>query len=456
MGRTVAYDDHVQKLINELVQTKGSSLTVGVIIGQCTQQRDIVVHIANTPKKDDDESQEEGDVKQSHKTAAGHEEIEEAWICQHAKQVTRMLPGGMDVLGLFAVGTPDELAAVQTKLRQVLFAVFKVIAKDQRTSLNSEVTDRIQLQICTVTRKITCKTFDVLDHKCAARPADWKPAVGASAWHRLEASLSLDLWVALSEERCRQGLLRQIQVGLEPFMRGLHDARALLNGEARPPDELLAPATDRRRSPRATKDAPQSLFLVDLLLPLDCSSGGGSSGIQVQGPTSCGASMSIVGTIQCRGFVHTKATVQEAIKAIKQDVIRSITSRCEIQCEDMLLIEDEQHDPSLVHELPKRVFAPLGDRGLTLCDYIFHGDAACDSLEALQELLGLDVTAGDIELDTEHSPESNQQVIDGVETAEIITEATEQLSRGRNMLIPIASAAIAALGAGISYLLLQD
>ncbi|KAH6948090.1 hypothetical protein HPB50_022815 [Hyalomma asiaticum] len=112
--------------------------------------------------------------------------------------------------------------------------------------------------------------------------------------------------------------------------------------------------------------------------------------------------------------------------AIKQDVYRSITSRCEIQCEDMLLIEDEQHDPSLVHELPKRVFAPLGDRGLTLCDYIFHGDAACDSLEALQELLGLDVSAGDIELDTEHSP------------------------------VPIASAAIAALGAGISYLLLQD
>lgn len=455
MGRTVAYDDHVQKLINELVQVK-NALTVGVIIGQSTQQRDIVVHIANTPKKDDEESQEEGDVKLSHKSVGGQGDIEEAWICQHAKQVTRMLPGGMDVLGLFAVGAPEELAAAQPKLRQVLFAVFKVIAKDQRMALNSEMSDRIQLQICTLTRKITCKTFDMTDHKCSARPADWKPAVAPSAWHRLETSLSLDLWVALSEERCRQGLLRQIQAGLEPFMRGLYDARALLNGEARPLDEPLATATDRRRSQRGAKDAPQSLYLVDLLLPLDCGNGGYSPGGQVHGPTSCGASMSIAGTIQCRGFVHAKATVQEAVKAIKQDVYRSITSRCEIQCEDMLLIEDEQHDPSLVHELPKRVFAPLGDRGLTLCDYIFHGDAACDSLEALQELLGLDVSAGDIELDTEHSPESNQQVIDGVETAEIITEATEQLSRGRNMLIPIASAAIAALGAGISYLLLQD
>lgn len=427
-------------------------MTVGVIIGQSTQQRDIVVHIASTPKKD--EPQEEGDVKQSPRSE--HVELEEAWICQHAKQVTRMLPGGMDILGLYAVGPPDEMAAAQTKLRQVLFAVYKVIAKDQKMSLSADVSDRIQLQICTLTRKITCRTFDIFDHKCTARPADWKPALaaGMGAWHRLEASLSLDLWVALSEERCRQSLLRQIQAGLEPFVRGLHNARALLNGEARPPDEPLA--ADRRRSSRAPKDSPQSLFLIDLLLPLDCASSGGLSSGQVQGPTACGASMAIAGTIQCRGFVHTKATVHEAVKAIKQDVIRSITSRCEIQCEDMLLIEDEQHDPSLVHELPKRVFAPLGDHGLTLCDYIFHGDAASDSLEALQELLGLDVSAADIELNTEHSPESNQQVIDGVETAEIITEATEQLSRGRNMLIPIASAAIAALGAGISYLLLQD
>ncbi|KAH6948093.1 hypothetical protein HPB50_022818 [Hyalomma asiaticum] len=118
MGRTVAYDDHVQKLINELVQVK-NALTVGVIIGQSTQQRDIVVHIANTPKKDDEESQEEGDVKLPHKSVGGQGDIEEAWICQHAKQVTRMLPGGMDVLGLFAVGAPEELAAAQPKLRQL-------------------------------------------------------------------------------------------------------------------------------------------------------------------------------------------------------------------------------------------------------------------------------------------------------------------------------------------------
>uniref|UniRef100_A0A6B0VBJ4 Putative olfactory receptor 4-like protein n=1 Tax=Ixodes ricinus TaxID=34613 RepID=A0A6B0VBJ4_IXORI len=456
MGRTVVYDDHVQKLVDELVQRKATDVTVGVIIGQSTQQRDIVVHVASTPKKDDEESQEEGDVKS--KAAPG--DVEEGWICQHAKQVTRMLPGGIDVLGLFAVGPPDALAAAHIQLRQVLFAIYKSLGKDHKTSFNPEVTDKILLQICSVTRKVTCKTFNISDTKSTAKPADWKQSTGGGStrWHRLETSLSLNLWVPLSEERCQQGLMRQIQFGLQPFFRALQEAVALLNGESRPPQEALDSGADKRRS--RAKD-PQSIFLVDLFLPMDCNNNAGQS--KVLGPTDCGATMSIVGTIQCRAFVHSKATVQEAIKAIKQDVVRSITSRCEIQCEDMLLIEDEQHgsfiiraDPSLVHELPKRVFFPLEERDLTLCDYIFHGDAAADSLEALHELLGLTVDAEDIELDVEHSPESNQQVIDGVEAAEILTEATEQLSRGRNMLIPIASAAIAALGAGISYLLLQE
>ncbi|CAN7944717.1 unnamed protein product [Ixodes hexagonus] len=450
MGRTVAYDDHVQALVNELLERKASDVTVGVIIGQSTQQRDVVVHIASTPKKDEEESQEEGDVKSKARSSG---DIEETWICQHAKQVTRMLPGGIDVLGLFAVGTPDALAAASIKLRQVLFAIFKSLGKDHKTSFNPEMTDKILLQICSVTRKATCKTFDVSDNKCTAKPADWKQSSGGgpTRWHRLETSLSVNLWVPLSEERCQQGLMRQIQSGLQPFFRALQEAVALLNGESRPPQEALDSGADKRRS--RAKD-PQSIFLVDLFLPMDCNNNGGQS--KVLGPTDCGATMSIVGTIQCRAFVHSKATVQEAIKAIRQDVVRSITSRCEIQCEDLLLIEDEQHDPSLVHELPKRVFFPLEGRDLTLCDYIFHGDAAADSLDALQELLGLTVDAEDIELDVEHSPESNQQVIDGVEAAEILTEATEQLSRGRNMLIPIASAAIAALGAGISYLLLQE
>lgn len=30
------------------------------------------------------------------------------------------------------------------------------------------------------------------------------------------------------------------------------------------------------------------------------------------------------------------------LKALKQDIVRSITARCEIHCEDLLLIEEEQ------------------------------------------------------------------------------------------------------------------
>ncbi|XP_064458810.1 protein odr-4 homolog [Ornithodoros turicata] len=437
MGRTVVYDDHVQKSLNGFIKTAGKDLMVGVIIGQCAQQRDIVIHVASSPKKADGDHKE-GDGKRKIPSPC----IDESWMCQHARQVTRMLPGGLDILGLFAVAPGDVLTAAQPKLREALYAVFKSIGKDEKQLFNAQVTDKILLQVCSVSHKVVCKTFDVRDHLSGAKPAEWKVG-GAVRWHRLEATMSLSLWAAQSQERCNQSLLKQLQSTLEPFFHAVDSATPLLNGEARAPEESLDPS-DRRK-------APQSIFVVDLFLPMDSVN---NNQVKSPTPTLCSATMSVVGTIQCRGFVHSKATVKEAIRAIKQDIVRSITSRCEIQCEDMLLIEDEQHDPSVMHELPKRVFAPLD--GVTLCDYIFHGDGAQDSLEAFNELLGLVVDPQDIELDVEHSPESNQQVIEGAEAAEIINEATEQLSRGRNLLIPIASAAIAALGAGISYLLLQE
>ena len=36
-------------------------------------------------------------------------------------QVLRLLPGGMDVLGIFAMAPPDMMKAAQVKLRQVKY-----------------------------------------------------------------------------------------------------------------------------------------------------------------------------------------------------------------------------------------------------------------------------------------------------------------------------------------------
>ncbi|CAL1301111.1 unnamed protein product [Larinioides sclopetarius] len=52
--------------------------------------------------------------------------------------------------------------------------------------------------------------------------------------------------------------------------------------------------------------------------------------------------MTVKGAVQCRAYVHGKATVGDAVNALKQDIVRSVMARCEIHCEDLLLIEEEQ------------------------------------------------------------------------------------------------------------------
>lgn len=57
----------------------------------------------------------------------------------------------------------------------------------------------------------------------------------------------------------------------------------------------------------------------------------------------CGASMRLVGQLFSRTCIHQKATIGEAINAIKQDVLRSLASRLELHWDS--LIDEENGSP---------------------------------------------------------------------------------------------------------------
>jgi hypothetical protein len=173
--------------------------------------------------------------------------------------------------------------------------------------------------------------------------------------------------------------------------------------------------------------------------------------------------MHIKGVLQGRTYLHSKATVKEAVQAIKDDLLRSLFSRCEIHCEDLLLIDEEQQDPWVVHEPPRRVFAPLPGDQLTVSDYLFPGESASDALSALEELLDLHVTEEEIETQHERSAESSDlQCPVSFTTHKEMMSVTEILpsvgTKGHipwNVVVGL-SAVVAVIGASLSYVFLQD
>lgn len=79
---------------------------------------------AEDKASDDDEEEETEQTskrqrRKSQSKPPSLEEMNEQWAATHAKQVTMMLPGGLSVIGIFAMAPPAMMQAAQAKLRQV-------------------------------------------------------------------------------------------------------------------------------------------------------------------------------------------------------------------------------------------------------------------------------------------------------------------------------------------------
>ncbi|KAG8200603.1 hypothetical protein JTE90_000671 [Oedothorax gibbosus] len=452
MGRIITFDNHVQETVNTI--TKAKTIHLGLIIGQCTEQKDIVLHLCPSPKKDEPPDSDTAAPKQSKNKSKDVIDLDEKWICQHAKQLLRTLPGGLDILGLYVVASADNSTKQQAQLRQILFAIYKTLGKSQSLDLCSH--ERVLLSICPTTFKVICRTYDIADFKCSANPADWKLQSGNVRWQRVRCQLAVDIKFPIQTENGTLSLRKQIEMGLQSFLENIKEAHALVNGLQRDVEDPLDASADSKKSKKKQADREDSSVLpqwhnIELFVPLKIK--------EIADPKvlDCVCMMTFKGAVQCRAYIHGKASVGDAINALKQDIVRSIIARCEIHCEDLLVIEEEQQDPLVVHELPRRVFAPLPQGDVCVCDYQFHSDTASDSLDAFKELLNLDLTEEDIDTSCEVSPTTSTLILPDAVEDRLSEFGDAPVKSSFNVYIPIAGVvATVAIGLASVYMASQS
>ncbi|XP_038063585.1 protein odr-4 homolog [Patiria miniata] len=456
MGKTILADEAVQEFVNG--QYGVHSWMIGLIVGHCTSQKDFAVCLVPSPK----EEAEDGETdKQT--TLEG---VSEHWIAEHARQVTRMLPGGLGVMGVFALAPPDAMKSAQAKLRQVLFAVHKLLRKHKLLEQGENSTDWTMLQICDTTRKLTCRTFDVSNPQSTARPADWKFQSFLSRWPYLHCRIHVDITVPVQHQATDCGQYsKQISAGLSPFVETIHDCLAIVNGQLRDPQDSLESAQTKRKSGKKTGSsggASALKYSVELLAQniKQCDN-------KVQ-HSPCSARIQVHGVMESRSYVHNKATVQEAIQAVKEDVIRSLQARLELLSDELRQSSTEEEvkevdtEPPCSIATPKRVFATLPGTHISVCDYAFRDETPQDSLDRLNELLNLQVMEEQLELEAEKVPDdSDMEASDrssfSLSAAE--SEEGQQEARKRRPVKYIGAALGAAgalLAAGLSYLVIQQ
>lgn len=464
MGRTVLADESIQAYVNNLFEA--GQWHLGIIIGQLTNQKDYAVRLIRTPEPVEDEVSEEEEEELLEATKSKRQrrrsdhkpeslvDADEKWAATHAKQVTRMLPGGLDVIGIFAVAPPTMMQSSQNTLRKVMFAIHKSLSKGQMVTQDNQISDRILLQICSSTRKSTCRSIDVGDPKSTFRPADWKTQSSPENWIKLTSEVAVNIHIAIPVKIENQSFLKQLQIGILPFCQRICSGLTLFNGQLKQKSEILDhSATETKRSKGKDKiQSSQQTYVVDFLVK--------SEKTNVCDPVISDNYARVVmkGSIHGRAFVYSKATVGEATQAMKTDVIRSLIARCELLCEDIDVVGEDKKVRQL-YDTPVRVFGKLPGSKLDFCDYMFQDEKISEVTDRILELLNVEVTEEQLDLTSERvATEEDWSQATTVKSGISDTETDKQtLKQGFNVnLAALVAGAVAVGMAGFSYMLLGD
>ncbi|KAL4219339.1 hypothetical protein ACF0H5_021919 [Mactra antiquata] len=464
MGRTIIADEKIQTYAEKL--QKEGTWFLGLIIGKLTNQKDYAIHMVRTPEPVEDAASDDDDTEVLEQSEASSrkrrksqtkppslEEMNEQWASTHAKQVTMMLPGGLNVIGIFALAPETMMLKSQAKLRQILFAIQKQDKKSQVPEMSNSFTDRILLQICSTTRKYTCKTIDVQDPKSTFRPADWKFQTLSERWNCLETNISLTVPVHIPEKSNTSSLTKQIQTGLQPFCKQLWTSLVQIDGSLRDKTELLDQSSDKKVKGKDKTQKTQQIFMCNILTPP-------SEPCSLSAPVieTCSTSLTMRGTIHGRAYVTSKSTVEEAQQTLQRDVIRSVLSRSELLCDDLQMIEEDTEKLE-VYTTPRRVFFKLPGTSIQLSDYMFTDEKPIEVKGRVQELLDICIDEEDLDLTTERPPteEDCARLQDEEHTENGVPENSSESNKGLTYyLIAGVGGAFAMVLAGISYMMAEE
>ncbi|XP_059002438.1 protein odr-4 homolog isoform X2 [Mustela lutreola] len=417
MGRTYIVEETVGQYLSN-INLQGKAFVSGLLIGQCSSQKDYIILATRTPPK------EEQNENLKHQQKAKLDNLDEEWATEHANQVSRMLPGGLLVLGVFIITTLEMGNDFQNALRRLVFAMEKSMNKRRLWNFTEEeISERVTLHICSSTKKIFCRTYDIHDPKSSAKPADWKYQNGLStSWLSLECIVHINIHIPLSTTSVSYTLEKNTKNGLARWAKQIENGVYLINGQVKDEDgDLLEGQKKSRGNVQATSHSFDVRVLTQLLLNSDHRS---TATVQI-----CSGSVNLKGAVKCRAYIHSnKPKVKDAVQAMKRDILNTVADRCEMLFEDLLLneIPEKKDSEKEFHILPHRVFIPIPGSTVMLCDYKFGDESAEEMRDHFIEMLDHMIQIEDLEI-------------------------AEEINTG-----VIAAVAVAVLAAGISFHYFSD
>ncbi|XP_040950152.1 protein odr-4 homolog isoform X2 [Gossypium hirsutum] len=298
--------------------------------------------------------------------------IDKDWVAEHARQVSRMMVGGIKVVGIYVWAS--EAAFKNSTM--VLCQTVKGVAEAAST-LEDDLDVRLLIHICYSPRRWTCRNCTLSSNitSSSLRPCDFKMGRVLTSLQTFKCLYNFDLRLPIYQEKTSKSetLVDFLCNGISNYVKELQGAKAVIDGNLVVNDEACT---------------TEGLHEVELLLPF-------MKDMYIE---AC-SQKDVVGVVNFTGslcsfsFLNSKEPISQAVADIKDDIIRSLRSRLDIICdeadEDPGPIDNEIKEAGndlasekpvsqlVLHSLrkncnlslPRRVFVPWL-AGTYICDYL--------------------------------------------------------------------------------------
>jgi hypothetical protein len=377
MPRTVLLDPGV-----DLTSVEGT----GVLVGGYLPHHVLGVYAAPTPLEEGEEAEEPSDPPQ----------LYVPWMMEHYKQVLRLLPGGLHVVGFIINATSDSVASkYESKIRKLLTGIRTYDPMVEEPCLLYSKSNKTSSLI----GDNTISSLDVKVHDTKLE------------FVQLDTQLVLDCPVALKcDENSDRMLLAHAEKGVEKLERSMSTSVCIFNNQLLQPDDLIAPAqlketAGKKKKGKGTTSLDDTLdsedgemvqYQVTVLAKDDPNV---PDEVMIEDNN---VRLKLLGVMKSRCYVPAGTNVKTCRSYIIQDVSRSIRGRIQMHCDVLVGEEVEASLIPVIHEPPRRVFTRLpGTAGLAVCDYLYPGEGPEDSIESIREIFGFTPSEDDIEDDLE-------------------------------------------------------
>ncbi|CAO2190208.1 unnamed protein product [Urochloa humidicola] len=305
-------------------------------------------------------------------------EFDVDWIAEHARQVSRMLLGGMSVIGIYIWASEASFKATAPA---VLSLVIRAVSQ---AWYGRAFTERLLIHISYSPRRLACRICEVASG--SLRPCDFKYSKLLPSLQTFRCTYNFEMRLtSIQAEPFKKVILKAISHLTEE----VQNARALIDGHLFSEDINIS-----------TEGPHQVDFLVPFknAVPVEECSLEGVAGL-----------LRFAGSVSALAYLGPKESISEAISDLKADIITSLRSRLDIildDADDGSAANELDQSPCqkvtqvVFHELrepynflfPRRVLIPWFS-GAYICDYLQQSETTEDAMDRCKEVIPLETAA---------------------------------------------------------------